>query len=92
MIQITAPGWLAAAREPAGLIPSNDEVVQPVAGAVRRAPLLVGAGTRRCRAFVSCNFVSCNFVSCNFVACGVVGSLPSQPENLTEGAQGAQVD
>ena len=53
MIQVTAPGWLVAAREPAGLIPGNDEVVQPVGGAVRRARLLVGAGTRRCRAFVS---------------------------------------
>lgn len=82
VIQIAAPGWLTAAREPAGLIPSNDEVVQPVGGAVRRARLLVGAGTRRRRAFVSCDFT----------ACGVVGSLPSQSENLTEGAQGVQVD
>jgi hypothetical protein len=82
VIQIAAPGWLTAAREPAGLIPSNDEIMQPVGGAVRRARLLVGAGTGRCRAFMSCDFT----------ACGVVGSLPSQPENLTEGAQGVQVE
>ena len=82
MVQVAAPGGLAAAREPAGLISGNDEVVQPVGGAVRRARLLVGAGSRRCRAFVSCDFT----------ACGVVGSLPSQPENLTEGTQGVQVD
>jgi hypothetical protein len=82
MVQVAAPGWLAAAREPASLIAGDDEVVQPVGGTIRSTRLLVGASTRRCRAFVCCPFM----------ACSVAGSLPSQPENLAEGAWGVQVE
>ena len=42
----------------------------------------VGASTRR----------RCAFVCCPFTACSVAGSLPSQPENLAEGAWGVLVE